>query len=130
MHTLLQQLRTDFGKRTLGELIQDREAAAAEIERLMRELTIARNSTRTSPPNAQPLLPTSEWITRGQGDGRGVLLRLTQVCEIVALSRSTIYSAMREGRFPSPIAVGARSVRWKATDVASWVAAKEAVARR
>jgi hypothetical protein len=37
MRTLIERLRADFGRKTLGELIQDREAAALEIERLTQE---------------------------------------------------------------------------------------------
>ena len=42
MQNLIDRLRADFGKKTLGELLQDREAAALEIERLTRELTLLR----------------------------------------------------------------------------------------
>jgi hypothetical protein len=37
MNGLVQKLRLDVGRRTIGELAQKREAAAKEIERLMRE---------------------------------------------------------------------------------------------
>ena len=42
MQTLVERLRMDFGKKTLGELIQEREAAALEIERLTQELARCR----------------------------------------------------------------------------------------
>ena len=54
MQTLIERLRTDFARKTLGELIQEREAAAFEIERLTRELILycERASTpRTAPPS-------------------------------------------------------------------------------
>jgi len=45
MEQLLQRLWTDFGKKTLDKLIQDREVAAVEIERLTSELRRARGES-------------------------------------------------------------------------------------
>jgi len=33
---------------------------------------------------------------------------------------ATLYKYVNEGRFPSPINVGYRSVRWKLADVLAW----------
>jgi prophage regulatory protein len=125
MQSLIERLRTDFGKKTFGELMQEREAAAVEIEKLTRELARVRAPQTvpqlTRPPQAIAARPALE----GQTVSR-VLLRLSDVCEMVGLSRSTIYSAMANGRFPRAIRVGARSVRWRSTDVGAWLAAQEA----
>jgi hypothetical protein len=49
---ILQRLRIDPGQRTLGQLLQDREAAALEIERLRAEINRreapARRNRRTT----------------------------------------------------------------------------------
>ena len=45
------------------------------------------------------------------------LLTRREVEETVRLGRSAIYKLMREGRFPVPIVVGARSVRWRASEI-------------
>ena len=125
MQSLIERLRTDFGKKTFGELMQEREAAAFEIEKLTRELAQVR-APRTVPQLTRPsqavvVRPGLEKQTVSR-----VLLRLTDVCEMVGLSRSTIYSAVANGRFPRAIRVGARSVRWRSTDVGAWLAAQEA----
>ena len=39
---------------------------------------------------------------------------------MIGLKRSAIYKYVSEGRFPAPIKVGERSVRWKLADVLAW----------
>lgn len=48
------------------------------------------------------------------------LLRLPEVIEQTQLSRSSIYSGIKCGSFPSPVKVGARAVRWKSEDIQEW----------
>jgi prophage regulatory protein len=38
----------------------------------------------------------------------------------VGLKRSSIYRYVAEGRFPHPIRVGIRGVRWRLSDVLAW----------
>lgn len=49
------------------------------------------------------------------------LLRRTEVENITAQSRSTIYKKMEAGDFPQPIRIGGRSVRWRLADVQNWI---------
>ena len=49
-----------------------------------------------------------------------VLLRLRDVCQIVGLSRSTIYKRLADGRFPKPVRLGERAVRWPSNEIATW----------
>ena len=49
------------------------------------------------------------------------LLRLPQVRQIVALSRSEIYRLISLGRFPRPIPLGERARAWDADEVQTWV---------
>ena len=125
MQTLIDRLRMDFGRKTLGELIQDREAAAIEIQRLTQELAKCRSAPapKQKPRNARPARMPPVAGTRM--DGRE-LLRLKDVCRIVGLSRSTIYGAMANGRFPRAVRIGVRAVRWRSSDVAAWLASKGA----
>ena len=51
------------------------------------------------------------------------LLRRQQVEQITALSRSTIYNLVAEGRFPKPRRCGSRAVRWSRADVQQWIEA-------
>ena len=48
------------------------------------------------------------------------LLRRKQVEEASGLSRSSIYQMMAEGRFPKPLKVGRRAVRWNEDDLKQW----------
>ena len=57
------------------------------------------------------------------------LLRLHDVCEIVGLSRSSIYAAMGSGTFPRAVQIGERAVRWKASDIENWLGSKDAQVR-
>ena len=122
--SLLERLRTDFGKKTLGELIQDREAAAAEIERLTKELDKHR-ALQFRQQQSRLVSSTGTHVANRERREPGTLLRLREVCAMVALSRSTIYAAMGQGNFPSAIRIGKRSVRWRATDIAMWLKANE-----
>ena len=51
------------------------------------------------------------------------LLRLDAVEEITSLSRSTIYRYVERGRFPAPVKLGQRCIRWCAGDVIAWLEA-------
>jgi prophage regulatory protein len=51
-----------------------------------------------------------------------VILRLPQVKIKVGLSRSSIYAAVSQGKFPHPIRLGARAVGWVDSEVESWLA--------
>jgi len=46
------------------------------------------------------------------------LLRLWDVLELVPVSRSTWLNGVRDGRFPSPVVLGPRTVAWRYVDVA------------
>lgn len=109
---IIERLRIDPGQRTLGELLQDREAAAHEInrlrERLERTATIKakpRKETEASP--APPINPRT-------------LFRLSDLCESLGVSRSTIYRWMSEGEFPAPVHISERAVRWRSEDIEQW----------
>ena len=48
------------------------------------------------------------------------LLRREEVEERFGVSRSWIYCEMRAGRFPEPVRIGKRAVRWRVTDLDKW----------
>ncbi len=122
---LLQRLRTDAGRKTIGELMQEREAAACEIERLIEELDRT-NPKFMSPPKARAASSTQaspkakdriDWRSRA-------LLRLREVCEIIGTSRSTVYKGINEGTFPRAVQIGEKAVRWRSADIAAWLEAR------
>jgi prophage regulatory protein len=46
------------------------------------------------------------------------LLRLPQVLALVAVSRSTFWKGVAEGRFPRPVRLpGTRAARWRAGEI-------------
>lgn len=49
------------------------------------------------------------------------LLRLPAVIERVGFGRSWIYTEMKAGRFPKPVAVGTHRVAWRASEVQAWI---------
>ncbi len=48
------------------------------------------------------------------------LLRREEVEERFGVSRSWIYCEMRAGRFPEPVKIGKRAVRWRVIDLDEW----------
>jgi len=49
------------------------------------------------------------------------ILKLKEVMDCTALSRSTIYKYVSEDTFPKPIPLGARSVGWLDSEVEEWI---------
>lgn len=51
------------------------------------------------------------------------LIRLPQLLDLTALSRSAVYRLVREDpTFPRPVKLGARSVAWNFHSVQKWIA--------
>ncbi len=50
------------------------------------------------------------------------LLRITEVMERTALSRSYIYRLIQRGEFPAKLELGAKCSRWVESDIAKWIA--------
>ncbi|MGH8846096.1 MAG: helix-turn-helix transcriptional regulator [Polaromonas sp.] len=47
--------------------------------------------------------------------------RLRDVVRITALSRSTLYRRISEGRFPAPIHLGGRASAWPSEALQAWI---------
>ena len=58
--------------------------------------------------------------------GADRLLREEEVCEMVAVSRSTLWRWVSTGSFPPPIRIGPSAVRWRLSAVQDWMASKYA----
>ena len=63
--------------------------------------------------------PEREEKTLGETMARE-LLRREEVEERFGVSRSWIYCEMRAGRFPEPVRIGKRAVRWRVTELDAW----------
>jgi prophage regulatory protein len=49
------------------------------------------------------------------------LLRISEVCEWLNVSKSTIYKWVKEERFPQPIILGDHASRWLESDLIAWL---------
>lgn len=49
-----------------------------------------------------------------------MLLKLPAVIRETALSRSSIYAMIQEGRFPAPVRIGTRGVAWRSEEIDDW----------
>ena len=49
------------------------------------------------------------------------LLTVREVLAVVGISRSGLYAKISKGEFPAPVAIGERSVRFKAIEVEAWI---------
>jgi prophage regulatory protein len=58
------------------------------------------------------------------------IIRLQAVKARCGLSRSTLYNRMAAGEFPSPIALGARSVGWVESEINAWIVARINASRK
>lgn len=61
-------------------------------------------------------------MTHQQQENR--ILRLQDVIARTGLSRSSIYSFIRDKKFPQHIRLGTRSVGWHSSEVDAWVASR------
>jgi prophage regulatory protein len=52
------------------------------------------------------------------------IIRLKEVIDLTGLARSTIYKYIGEGRFPSPVSLGDRSIGFVESEVHDWILAK------
>ena len=112
-------MRADFGHRTLGELLQERQWAVDEISRLRDEvIRLASRRVDTARPASSQKFPAARDFDDPLISRR--FLRLSDVESLVGLSRSTIYWLIAERRFPAQIRVGPRAVRWRAADILAW----------
>ena len=53
-----------------------------------------------------------------------ILLTLQEMMRLTSMSRSMIYELMGVSKFPKPVRVGARAVRWIADEVKTWIATR------
>lgn len=64
--------------------------------------------------------------TAGKPDLPGRFIKLEEVMQRVALSRTTILRWEAEGRFPKRADLGPRCLRWADTDINVWMASRSA----
>jgi predicted DNA-binding transcriptional regulator AlpA len=96
----------------IGELARERESTYREIVQLQSEL-----AKRTSQP--QVAIPLPPPPPSAPSDG---LVKATDVCRLLNVSRMTLHRLIKRGAFPSPLRWGTTTIRWRWADVLSWQA--------
>lgn len=48
-------------------------------------------------------------------------LRIKTVTDKTGLSKNTIYNRIRDGQFPTPVAIGPKAVAWLESEVSAWI---------
>lgn len=56
-----------------------------------------------------------------RSDAPPAFYRLRDVMRITALSRSTVYRRIAEGRFPAPVNLGGRASAWASAALQAWI---------
>jgi len=51
-------------------------------------------------------------------------VRMSQLTEIVPISKATIWRKLKDGTFPKPVKLGERITAWKFDDIEAWLAAR------
>lgn len=69
---------------------------------------------------SEPLLSVDALLRQVPGLVPDRLLRMEQVCEMVALRPSRIYELVNEGSFPKAKKIGGAR-RWRQSEVARWI---------
>ena len=117
---MLERLREDPGNRTLGQLLQERQWALQEIERLTEELLRQRSVPAPKAP-FQEIIDEAESARRAQAlRNPNRLIRMKELRQLLGLGHSTLYKMIGEGRFPRPVRLGERAVAWRLADVEAW----------
>jgi len=57
------------------------------------------------------------------------VIRLPAVVNLVALSRSTVYSLIKNNAFPKPVKLSARAVGWRQSDIEAWLQSRAIAAQ-
>jgi prophage regulatory protein len=53
------------------------------------------------------------------------ILRLNGVLDAIGVKKSSIYQWIRDGKFPPPVRLGARSVGWRQSDIDAWLESRQ-----
>jgi prophage regulatory protein len=117
---IVEILRTDPGRFTLGELLQQREAALHEIIRLRETLirppynkdAASGELQRTGNIQGLPSIPAIR---------PGMLVSAKDLKQFLGIGISSLYKMVAEGRFPKQTHFGPRTARWRSDDVIAWL---------
>ncbi|WP_233998415.1 MULTISPECIES: helix-turn-helix transcriptional regulator [unclassified Pseudoalteromonas] len=87
-----------------------------QITNLKAALKLQQSQFETAPPT-----PSSISLLEAEKSQVSELVRLQDISRMTGLSRSTIYTMIKEGRFPEGFKLSARAVAWKRADIDNWI---------
>jgi prophage regulatory protein len=105
-----------------GQLLQERQWALQEIERLADEILKLRSLSAAKPPSAEVVSETEAARRAHALRNPNRLLRMKELRHLLGLGPSTIYKMMGEGRFPRCVHLGERATAWRLADIEAWQA--------
>ena len=119
---ILDLLRIDPGQRTLGQLLQDREAAAQEIARLRSQIDRHRTADAMQSPERKMKSPPAMPVDASKKPAfrPGTLIRVADVCELLSVSVTTVWRWRSKEAFPKPVKLGPNTVRFRIDDIRAW----------
>lgn len=110
-------------------------AAGDELAKLL--IQLGRSSCETvENPSANPVTQKPEAIKHASPSIQAAnrmpnsIMRLGEVQAAIGLSRSTIYKRVRDGTFPAPVQLGAKSVGWRFGDIQEFLLSPSGYGRR
>ena len=72
------------------------------------------------------IIPASAYIRVAVLIGSPATPNRAKTAGILPCSRSSLWRWVKEGWFPAPVRLGNRMTAWRASDVAAWLASREA----
>ncbi len=114
---IIDRLSIDPGRITLGQLLQDREAALIEIKRLCNLVSNLQNARRNGVSTTEEISKTTKGMDTGS---TGKLITISELCDLLRIARSTFYHLRTETGFPRPLKFAGRTVRYPLNEILAW----------
>ncbi len=113
----------DSLQRCIEDIVKEAAAKAAETAAEVASQQLVATLKRELDVIKRLACMVSDYPDPGVASRR--LLRAAEVKSMCSISNATLYKGINEGTFPKPIKISDRSVRWRLTDIDSWLEACE-----
>ena len=61
-------------------------------------------------------------MAKQKSQAKRLLYSTRSLERVVSLSRATIWRKVKDGKFPQPVRIGVRGIRWRRADIDQWIA--------
>ena len=61
-------------------------------------------------------------MAKQKSQAKRLLYSTRSLERVVSLSRATIWRKVKDGKFPQPVRIGVRGIRWRRADIDAWLA--------